>query len=191
MGEALLPKLLHEVPMFAFALIFAAVLSHVLPHPWLSFTAVGGSLLVFGARRPIWQGVFPLILLAAADWYLTRFAYGYAFHAHDYLLTWAWYAVAMVFGRVLLAERQGPVNVVGAAVLTSTSFYLITNYAVWAVAGSFYPHTLAGLATCLAAGLPFYRNDVISTTLVVSLVFGLPVLVERMLPSRAVARVRS
>jgi hypothetical protein len=61
---------------------------------------------------------------------------------------------------------------------------------VWASAGSFYPHTAAGLVTCFAAALPFYRNDVLSTTLVVSLVFGLPVLATRLAPERGL-RVRS
>ncbi len=176
--------------MLAFALIFAAVLSHVLPHPWLNFTAVGGALLVFGARRPLWQGVLPLVLLAASDWYLTVYAYSYPFHVHAYLLTWAWYALAMIFGRALLAEHQSAPRVVGAALLSSTSFFVISNYAVWATAGSFYPHTGAGLLTCFAAALPFYRNDAISTTLVVGLVFGLPALAARLDPRRPV-RVRS
>ncbi len=176
--------------MLAFALIFAAVLSHVLPHPWLNFTAVGGALLVFGARRPLWQGILPIALLAAADYYLTVYAYRYPFHVDAYLLTWAWYAVAMIFGRVLLRESQSAPRVVGAALLSSTSFFLISNYAVWAGANSFYPHTLAGLAACFAAALPFYRNDVLSTTLVVGLVFGLPVLAARLSPDHAL-RARS
>jgi hypothetical protein len=170
--------------MFAYALIFAAVLSHVLPHPWLNFTAVGGGLLVFGARRPLWQAVFPIALLAAADYYLTVFAYRYPFHVSAYLLTWAWYAVAIIFGRVLLRESQTAPRVVGAALLSSTSFFLVSNYAVWAAAGSFYPHTAAGLATCFTAALPFYRNDVLSTTLVVGLVYGLPALAARLHPDR-------
>jgi len=178
--------------MLAFALLLVAVLSRVLPHPWLNFTAVGGALLVFGARRPLWQAVFPLAALAAVDYYLTVFAYRYPFHVDAYLLTWAWYAVAMVFGRVLLRESQSAPRVVGAALLASTSFFLESNYAVWAGARSFYPHTLAGLATCFVAALPFYRNDVLSTTLVVSLVFGLPALAARLAPERAErVRVRS
>ena len=41
--------------MPAYLLIVAAVLSRLIPHSdWFGFTAVGGSLLYFGARRP-WQ----------------------------------------------------------------------------------------------------------------------------------------
>ena len=46
--------------MFAFLLILLAIVSRVAPHPaWLNFTAVGGGLLYFGARRPLVQAVLP------------------------------------------------------------------------------------------------------------------------------------
>ena len=39
--------------MPAYLLIALAILTRVAPHPgWFSFTAVGGALLFFGARRP-------------------------------------------------------------------------------------------------------------------------------------------
>ena len=81
--------------MFAYVLLLLAVVSRVVPHPaWFSFTAVGGSLLYFGARRSWWQGIFPIAALAATDYYLTVYAYNYPFHVQDYLVTWAWYGVA-------------------------------------------------------------------------------------------------
>ena len=43
-----------------------------------------------------------------------------------------------------------------------------------------YPHTVAGLAACYAAAVPFYRNDLLSTALVAGLAFGVPVLLRRM-----------
>jgi hypothetical protein len=164
--------------MPAFALVFLAILSHVLPHPWISFTAVGGSLLFFGARRPLWQAVSPIALLAVSDWYLTVFAYRYPFHPRDYLVTWAWYALTIGFGRIVLRQRASASRVVGAALLSSTSFFLASNYAVWA-AGSLYPHTAGGLLACVLAAVPFYRNDLLSTLLVAGLAFGLPALLRR------------
>ncbi|MGA7856307.1 MAG: DUF6580 family putative transport protein, partial [Terracidiphilus sp.] len=59
-----------------------------------------------------------------------------------------------------------------------TSFFVVSNYAVWA-AGGMYPRTLGGLATCFGAGVPFYRNDLLSTAVVAGLAFGVPVLVRR------------
>ncbi len=173
--------------MFAYALVLIALLSHVLPHPWFSFTAVGGSLLYFGARRPVWQAVLPVTLLAAGDYYLTVYAYRYPFHVGAYLLTWAWYALAVVLGYLVLRQSHSAARVIGAALLSSTSFFVVSNYALWAGAGSFYPHTAAGLETCILAGLPFYRNDVISTVLVAGLAFGLPELVAQFAARREAA----
>ena len=38
----------------------------------------------------------------------------------------------------------------------ATAFYLVTNFVVWSFKSSYEP-TLAGLATCYTAALPFYR----------------------------------
>jgi hypothetical protein len=55
--------------MFALFLILLAIVSRLAPHPaWLNFTAVGGGLLYFGARRPLMQAVLPVALLAGTDY---------------------------------------------------------------------------------------------------------------------------
>ena len=161
--------------MAAYLLVIAAVLSRVLPHPaWLNFTAVGGSLLYFGARRPLRQMWIPLLALMATDYYLTAFFYGYPFHLSAYLLTWAWYAGVIVLGRILLSERTTLSRVTAGVLVAPTSFFLITNFAAWAAMSQLYPRSLAGLGLSYAAGLPFYRNDLLSTTIVAGLAFGMP-----------------
>lgn len=163
--------------MSAYLLILVAVLSRIVPHTWLNFTAVGSGLLFFGARRPLSQAILPLAALAATDYYLTVFAYNYPFHIAAYLPTWIWYAAAIFLGRILLRDRLTWTRGISAVLLSSTSFFLISNYAVWA--GSvMYPHTLSGLGACYVAGLPFYRNDLISTAIITALVFGLPALIH-------------
>jgi hypothetical protein len=67
---------------------------------------------------------------------------------------------------------------VSGSVLASTSFFAVSNYAVW-VGSAMYPHTFSGLTACYAAGLPFYRNDLVSTLLVTGVAFGAEVLVRR------------
>jgi hypothetical protein len=161
--------------MAAFLLIAVAVLSRIVTHPgWLNFTAVGGALLYFGARRPLRQMWIPLAAFAATDYYLTVFFYSYPFHLSAYLVTWAWYAAVIVLGYFLLAKKTS-VSRVGAGVLIApTSFFLITNFAAWAAMPQLYPRSLSGLELSYMAGLPFYRNDVLSTTIVAGLAFGLP-----------------
>jgi len=163
--------------MAAYLLIVVAVLSRIVPHAWLNFTAVGAGLLYFGARRPLREMALPLLALMATDYYLTVFFYGYPWHTSAYLVTWAWYAAVVVLGWILLRRKVTVARVVGAPVLASTSFFLASNYAVW-IGGTMYPHTLGGLGVCYAAALPFYRNDLLSTALITGMVFGLPMLAK-------------
>jgi hypothetical protein len=166
--------------MPAYLLLLVALLSRVLPHPdWLNFTAVGGMLLYFGARRSWREMIAPLAALMATDYFLTVYSYHYAFAWQSYLPTWGWYVAAMVLGHILLHAKTSFTRVTAGVVLGPTSFFVISNFAAWLTMGM-YPKTAGGLATCMAAGLPFYRNDVLSTAIVAGVMFGVPVLVRRM-----------
>jgi hypothetical protein len=186
--------------MPAYLLLVLAILTRVVPHhDWMNFTAVGGSLLYFGARRSWREMLVPLAALMATDYFLTVYAYHYSFSWSAYIPTWAWYAAVMVLGYVLLHSKTTWLRVGTGVVLGPTSFFLISNYAVWLIsshtvrlASDMYSHTFSGLITCFAAGLPFYRNDLLSTAIVAGLAFGVPVLVRQMRRERqaniAVAR---
>ena len=166
--------------MAAYLLLLVAVLSRLLPHAgWFNFTAVGGALLYFGARRPWREMLAPLAVLMATDYYLTVYAYHYSFGWQSYLPTWAWYVAAMALGQILLRSRTTFVRVAAGALLGPTSFFVLSNYAVW-VGGGMYPRTVAGLGACYVAAVPFYRNDLISTAIVAGVAFGVPVLVRRL-----------
>jgi hypothetical protein len=166
--------------MPAYLLLVVAILTRVVPHPgWLNFTAVGGALLYFGARRSWREMLAPLAALMATDYFLTVYSYHSAFRWQDYAAQWGWYVMAMALGLILLHAKTSIIRVAAATLLGPTSFFVLSNYAVWA-AGWGYPRTLAGLATCFAAAVPFYRNDLLSTTVVCGLAFGVPVLVRRM-----------
>jgi hypothetical protein len=169
--------------MSAYLLLVLAVLSRVVPHPdWLNFTAVGGSLLFFGARRPLRQAILPVAVLAATDVYLTTWVYRYPFHMSSYLLTWLWYTAVVVLGHFLLARKASALRVTSAVLIAPTSFFLITNFAAWLTLPGLYHRNLAGLGMSYAAGLPFYRNDLLSTAAVAALVFGIPALARQLTP---------
>lgn len=185
--------------MAAYLLLVFAILTRVIPHHgWLNFTAVGGALLYFGARRTWREMLVPMVALMATDYCLTVFSYHYSFAWNSYLTTWTWYLAAMVLGLILLKSKTTWLRAGSAVVLGPTSFFLISNFAVWVlsshtvwVPGDMYPHTLAGLMTCYAAGVPFYRNDLLSTAIVAGVAFGLPVLVRKFQMDRATGVVQA
>lgn len=159
--------------MFSYLFVIVAMFTRILPHPWFGFTAVGASLLVFGARRSPRFFILPVLALAAVDYYLTVFAYNYPFHIQFYLATWGWYLAACWMGWAILRKQATPRRIVAASVASATSFFLISNF-ISCAGSTFYPHTLNGLTVAYIAGLPFYRNDLLATTLLTSAVFGLP-----------------
>jgi hypothetical protein len=153
---------------------------NVLPHAW-HFTPVGASLLFFGARGARRQMWVPVVLLAITDVILTKYVYAFQF-SWDQLVVWAWYAAILWLGSNL-REKSGPVRVVGAALTCSASFFLLSNFAVWAWSGM-YPRTFGGLMTSYTMGLPFLRGTVTSDLFFSAAFFGLPVFVHA-LASRA------
>jgi len=176
--------------MVSYLVLFLALLSRLLPpvlhlslwnHMTIdgslwNFTAVGGSLLFFGARRPAWQGAIAAAALMASDYMLTVYAYHYPFHVQGYLITWAWYLGVCLLGHRML-HKVTALRVLGAALTSSTSFFVLSNFVVWM--GAMYAHSVAGLTACYVAALPFYRNDLVSTGLVAGVLFGVPALVRR------------
>lgn len=174
--------------MLAILVLVLAALSRLLPHLFhnmaFNFTAVGAGLLFFGSRRPRWQTVLAVAVMALMDVYLTTKVYGYAFHLRGYLVTWAWYAAVCLTGSALL-RKVTVLRVAGGVLASATSFFLLSNFITWWNSAAFgvesmYPHTLGGLTACYAAALPFYGNDLLSTALFATAFFGLPALARRL-----------
>ncbi|HEX4426509.1 MAG TPA: DUF6580 family putative transport protein [Terriglobales bacterium] len=156
--------------MLAYLFIVFAVAIRFLPHPW-SFTPVVGALLFFGARGSRRQLWVPFALLAVSDIVLTKFVYTYPF-TWDHYVTWAWYAAVLWLG-TNLRKNAKPLPVIGAALASSTSFFLLSNFAVWA-GGTMYPHTWAGLMTSYTLGLPFFRPAIEGDLLFTAAMFATP-----------------
>jgi len=164
--------------MLAYFFVLFAVASRMpfMPHPW-NFTPVAAALLYFGARGARRQLWVPFVLLAASDVVLTKFVYNYSIH-WDQGVIWAWYAGILWLGTNLresasLRDAKDWLRVGGASLASSVSFFIVSNFAVWAC-WSMYPKTFAGLMTCYAAGLPFFRHTLEGDLIFTALMFGVP-----------------
>lgn len=160
--------------MLAYIFILLAVAFRFMPHP-MAFTPVGAALLYFGARVSRRQMWIPLALLAASDVILTTMLYRYPF-SWDHFVTWAWYAGMLWLG-TSLRQNAGAVRIMATALAGSVSFFLVSNFAVWA-AWNMYPRTVAGLMACYDAGLPFFRHAVAGDLLFTAVMFGAPALIR-------------
>jgi hypothetical protein len=156
--------------MLAYLFVVLAVAVRFMPHPWM-FTPVTGSLLFFGARGPRRQLWIPFVLLAASDVALTKLVYAYPF-TWDHYVTFAWYAAVLWLG-TRLGTKTKWVPVIGAALASSVSFFLITNLVAWAWL-DMYPKNLSGVMMSYAAGLPFFRHALAGDLLFTTAMFATP-----------------
>lgn len=177
--------------MSVLIVLLLAVLSRALPvalhqQSW-NFSLLGGSLLFIGSRltsdsprRAAWKIAGVLAALMVTDYAITVYGYNFPFHVSGYLITWAWYVGVMIVSMGLF-RKLTTLRVAAGAIATPTSFFLLSNFAVWM--GGMYAHSLSGLAQCYTMALPFYRNDLASTALTAAALFGLPVLAARIAES--------
>jgi hypothetical protein len=82
----------------------------------------------------------------------------------------------------LLRRNRSPLRVAAATLASSLLFFGVTNFGVWAL-GAMYPHTLAGLAACFTAALPFFQNTMAGDLGFSALLFGGFAFAERQIPA--------
>jgi hypothetical protein len=163
-----------EVKMLAYLFILLAVAVRFLPHP-LAFTPVAAALLFFGARGSRRQLWIPLALLAASDVILTKFVYAYPF-SWDHYITWAWYAAILLLG-TRLGRNSNPLWIGGASVASSVSFFVVSNFAVWAC-WNMYPKNFSGLMMSYVVGLPYFRRELVGDLLFTAVMFATPAVIH-------------
>ena len=177
--------------MLAYLFVFLAVAIRVLAGTGTfathGFTPVGASLLFFGSRMPRKYFWVPVVLMIGSDLFLNYQIYHYPL-TWDQTIVWAWYAGACGLG-MLLRNQVKPLYVAGAALASSVSFFLISNFAVWAAGYIGYPKTFAGLSAAYVAAIPFFQRGLASDLFFSTVFFGAGALVAsvaRTLPQRNV-----
>jgi hypothetical protein len=137
--------------------------ARLVPHPW-NFTPMMAIGLFAGSHaRKASTGVLATLLALVLSDAVLGFYPGF----------WYVYAAALIpvlLGR-LIRDRSGASVIAAAALASSLSFFLITNFMVWGT-GQMYPHTLGGLSACYLAGIPFYQNQVLGDAFYTLTIFG-------------------
>ena len=160
------------------AIVVVAAL-RLVPHP-PNFTPIGAMALFSGAylgRRGL-AFVAPLAALLLSDLVLgfyPELVFVYLSVAAIVLIGWA------------VSKRKTVLRVGAAALASALLFYAVTNFGVWLVM-DYYPKTLAGLAACYAAAIPFFQNSLAGDLFFSGLLFGGFALLERVAPRLREAR---
>ena len=125
--------------------IIAAVALRLLPHlpnfaPIAAMALFGGTYLPAGRHglNKKYALIVPLIALLIGDIFI-----GF----YSPLIMGAVYGSFLVIGLIGLWLRKHKTlpYIIGASLLGSIIFFLVTNFAMWAIPHSFYPHNLGGI----------------------------------------------
>jgi len=160
--------------LLALALILLAAALRIAPHPW-NFTPVGAMALFSGAllkdRRLAF--LFPLLALFVGDIFIGLYKI--------LPIIYASFLINVAIG-LWLRDRRTIARISSATVFGAIQFFLVTNFGVWWLLGSF-PKSAAGLAACYFAGVPFFWNTLAGDAFYAALLFGAYALAERFLPA--------
>jgi len=154
----------------AVALTILSALGRLLPHP-PNVTPLGSSSLFAGARLNGWMAyLLPILVMVATD----PLVGGYTRATPVIYLS---FLISVWIGR-RLRNTDSPLRIGGACLLSSLQFFLLTNLATW-MFGAFYAKSLAGLATCYVAALPFFGYTLLGDLFFTAAIFGLYALLTR------------
>jgi hypothetical protein len=151
-------------------LILLAAMSRLLPHP-ANFSPLAAMALAGGVyldKR--FALLIPLTALFVSDLFL-------GFH-NTILFVYGSFALIGILGLWLRSHKK-PLPVLGATLLGSVVFFVVTNFGVWLTGGGWnYPKTLQGLVECYGMAIPFFRGTVLGDLVYVGLLFGMFELAE-------------
>ena len=132
-----------EVLILSFVIL--AVIVRLIPHP-PNFTPIT-AIALFGSTsfKNKWFGLsLPLVALFISDLYLGFYSISYWVYGSFFLIS-------------LLGRYWKKIKVTN-ILISSSIFFIITNFGVWLMGG--YPKSLEGILLCYTMALPFFLNSI-------------------------------
>ena len=144
--------------------ILIGALVRLLPHPY-NFTPIAAIALFGGVYlNKKYAFLIPVLAMLISDYFI-----GF----YSLKLMAAVYGSFVLIGLIglWLKKHKNYHTVIGASLLSSVLFFIITNFAVW-VFTPWYDKTFSGLIYCYFLALPFFRNTLLGDLFYVSAFFG-------------------
>jgi len=152
-------------------LITLGVAGRLLPHP-PNFTPMAAIALFAGF---IFVKRYMAVVAVVAAMLLTDyFAFGYLspdwFASKSMMVVYLALLFPIVF-RGFLQKKLGILRIAGAALASSTVFFVATNFAVWAFS-PMYEKTFTGIVLCYTMAIPFFQNTIAGDMMWSGIIFG-------------------
>lgn len=148
--------------IFPVLIVLVVVLVRFLPHPANVMPITAMALFGGAYLNKKYAIILPLVVMLVSDYFL-------GFHK----------VMPFVYGSFLVSGLIGlrlknKVNVktvLGASLLSSVIFYVVTNFGVWLTSGM-YEMTFLGLVKCYVLAIPFFRNTILGDLFYTVMMFG-------------------
>lgn len=164
-------KLLHnmkleniQIKLGPLLIILLAVIARILPHPdnFAPVTAMALFSGVYLSKRSAF--ILPIIAMFLSDIFI-------GFYGQTMLFVYGSFLLVGAIG-VWIKHRKRSTVIIGASLVSSLLFYLITNFGVWLDPVSNYSKTFSGLMDSYLMGLPFFRGTLIGDLFYSGVFFG-------------------
>ena len=143
-------------------IILLAAFSRLAPHP-PNFTPILSIALFSGfCFKNNYAFIVPLSIMLVSDYFIGSFE----------MALWVYPPILLIFylGNSLM-KKNSYKNILFGSIVSSLIFFLITNFGSW-YGNLIYLQNFNGLLSSYVAGIPFYKNTLISTILYSSILFS-------------------
>ena len=165
--------------IFITSAIFIAAASRLLPHipnftPIAAMALFGG--VYFSDKRLAF--IIPLLAMFISDVALELIT-GWGFH-NTIVYVYVAFILTSIIG-LYVKRNTTASSILGASVLSSLLFFIITNFGVWAATGML--GGAAGLGATYALGIPFFAPTVLGDLFFNALLFGAFFFAQKRIPA--------
>lgn len=142
--------------------------------PMIAMALFGGSVI----KDKKWAFALPLLAMFLSDFIFEVSGIATGFWGWGQLVGYGIFACITLLGFGI--KKINVPMVAGFTVLSTLLFFFLSNSSVWLLSGGLtYPKTFDGWMSCLAAGIPFLKNDIITNMVYSGVFFGGYVLLEK------------
>jgi hypothetical protein len=153
-------------------MILAAAISRVAFYP-ITYSPMIAVALFGGAviKDKKWAFAIPLFAMFLSDFLFEVTGIATGFWGWGQLLGYGIFGIITLLGFCI--KKINVSVVLGFSLLSTGMFFLLSNSSVWLLDTSLtYPKTAAGYMSCLTAGIPFLKNDVLTNVVYSAIFFG-------------------